>query len=227
MPVYATRPRPVSNGRTSQVRSTVSDRLEHLRDRISMDTLRDFWRALVEDGSYQISYEAVRNYHSDRDPPIGYLVRVSDVFGADLRWLATGEGAPFPADPSVRRAADAVLEGPQLGEFERALTEVFRLYSKLPPLAAAVTLKTCERLYRDAHHRAHLERKSGPTRSYVGRFVGKALAGPLVNAVAGTVRTSELHVWQIESYVVGICQALTALIPNPHFTETRFEEQLH
>lgn len=226
--MYATRSRSKGSGRGTRGPESVSDRLEQVRSRVTVETLRDFWRALVDDTPYQVSYEAVRNYHSDRDPPVGYLVRVAEVFGVDLHWLATGRGAPFPADLSVNRVADAAArDGSRMQEFEVGLSEVFRLYEKLPPLAAAMALKTCERLYRDAHFRARLDKKAGPSRTYVGRFVGKALAGPLVNAVAGTVRTSELHVWQIESYVLGICQALTALIPNPHFTETRFEEQLH
>jgi hypothetical protein len=58
----------------------------------------------------------------------------------------------------------------------------------------------------------------------VGRFVGKALAGPLVNAVAGTVHTSDLHAWQMESYALGMCQALAALIPNPNWGEQRFPD---
>ncbi len=226
--MYATRSRSAKPGRSTPRASSVSKRLENVRARVSLATLRDFWRALVDDGTYNVSYEAVRNYHSDRDPPVDYLVRVSDVFGVDLHWLATGLGAPFPSDPSVAKVANGVVaDNPKMAAFEMAVGEAFHLFHRLPPLARAVVLKTCERLYRDAHYRAQLEHKTGPSRGYVGRFVGKALAGPLVNAVAGTVRTGELHTWQIESYVLGICQALTALIPNPHFTETRFEEQTH
>lgn len=225
--MYATNPPQNAARRTRSRTKAVSARLEQVRERVQCRTLRDFWREITQDGSYRVSYEAIRNYHSDRDPPVEYLVRVSEVFGADLRWLATGAGAPFPPDPSVGKIAESVNGDGRLSEFESAIGEVFWHYSKLPPLAAAVILKTCERLYRDAHYRAQLEGKSGPSRGYVGRFVGKALAGPLVNAVAGTVRTADLHVWQIESYVVGICQALVSLIPNPHFTEVRFEERLH
>jgi hypothetical protein len=200
--------------------------LEAVRNRSRCVTLRDFWRELTK-GSYKVSYEAVRNYHNDRDPPVEYLVNVSKAFGVSLEWLATGHGTPWPSDPMVEEAAHSAAEDVLKREFESALSEVFWHYAKLPPLAVAVILKTCDRLYHDAQHRAHRSGKAGPSRPYIGRFVGKALAGPLMNAVAGTVRTSDLHPWQLESYVLGICQALVALIPNPNWVETQLQGSLH
>lgn len=207
-------------------RNGFAHRLEYVRQTVQCTTLRDFWRRLVEDGTYEISYEAVRNYHSDRDPPVEYLVRVSQVFTVNLEWLATGNAQPWPSDADVDSAARHVAEGGH-PEFESALEEVFWQYRKLPPLAQAVVLKTCDRLFRDAEFRSSLQGRTGPTRGYVGRFVGKALAGPLVNAVAGTVRTADLHTWQIESYTLGICQALVSLIPNPNWTQQKFLETPH
>lgn len=205
----------------------VSRRLEEVRIRTGRRTLRDFWREVTGDGEFRVSYEAVRNYHTDRDPPVDYLVRVADRFGASLDWLATGRGQPWPSDPQIRKTAESAPEGAGIAEFEGALREVFWHYANLPPLAMAMVLKTCERLHRDAELRARLNGKGGPTRAYIGRFVGKALAGPLVNAVAGTVRTSELHQWQMESYVLGICQALHSLMPNPNWSEPLVQNPLH
>lgn len=210
----------------SPSRNTFARRLEYVRHAVQCATLRDFWRRLVNGGDYEISYEAVRNYHSDRDPPVEYLIRVSEVFGVSLEWLATGQDQPWPADTDVETAARDVVDASH-HDFAKALEEVFWQYNKLPPLAKAVVLKTCDRLYRDAEFRASLQGRTGPTRTYVGRFVGKALAGPLMNAVAGTVRTSDLHTWQIESYTVGMCQALLALIPNPNWSQQKFSDTAH
>jgi hypothetical protein len=208
------------------VKSGVPQRLEAVRARARCATLREFWRELTK-GAYKVSYEAVRNYHNDRDPPVEYLVHVAQAFGVSLEWLATGNGTPWPSDPGVREAAQNAAEDGHRREFEAALREVFWHYPKLPPLAVAVVLKTCDRLYHDAQARARRAGKAGPSRPYVGRFVGKALAGPLMNAVAGTVRTSDLHPWQLESYVLGLCQALVALIPNPNWIETQLKGSLH
>ncbi len=205
----------------------VSERLEQVRVHSGRSTLRDFWREITAGGAFKVSYEAVRNYHTDRSPPIDYLVRVSDRFGASLEWLATGRGTAWPSDPAIRKSAEAASKSTTVSQFEGALKEVFWHYASLPPLAVATVLKTCERLHRDAELRARLAGKTEPTPAYVGRFVGKALAGPLVNAVAGTVRTTELHHWQMESYVLGICQALHALIPNPNWAEPLVPPPVH
>ena len=207
-------------------RNAFARRLEYVRQAVQCQTLREFWRRLIDGEEYEVSYEAVRNYHSDRDPPVDYLIRVAEVFGVNLEWLATGATEPWPVDAEVETAARGVAERAH-PEFESAMEEVFWQYRKLPPLAVAVILKTCDRLYRDAEFRASLQSRTGPTRAYVGRFVGKALAGPLMNAVAGTVRTADLHMWQIESYVVGICQALVALIPNPNWSQQKFMDTAH
>ncbi len=210
----------------SASRNGFARRLEYVRQSVQCKTLREFWRRLLDGGDYEVSYEAVRNYHSDRDPPVDYLIRVAHVFGVSLEWLATGESQPWPADAQVETAAQEIAERGH-HEFALSLEEVFWQYEKLPPLARAIVLKTCDRLYRDAQFRASLQGRTGPSRSYVGRFVGKALAGPLMNAVAGTVRTGELHTWQIESYVQGICQALVALIPNPNWSQQKFLDTAH
>jgi len=217
---------PVQESLSGASRNQFARRLEYVRQAVQCKTLREFWRRLIEGGDYEVSYEAVRNYHSDRDPPVDYLIRVAGVFGVSLEWLATGEKQPWPGDASVETAAREVVERGH-HEFETSLEEVFWQYSKLPPLARAVVLKACDRLFRDAQFRASLQGRSGPTRSYVGRFVGKALAGPLMNAVAGTVRTGDLHTWQVESYVLGICQALVALIPNPNWSQQKFLDTAH
>lgn len=221
------RPTSVNLHRSSSSPPKLAVRLEYVRREAQSRTLKDFWRRLTGDGSYDISYEAVRNYHSHRDPPVDYLVQVSRVFGVSLKWLATGEGNPWHSNGYSSELAQRALEKARKQEFEDALREVFFYFDSLPPLAMAMVLKTCERLHRDAHFRAGLSQRTGPTRAYIGRFVGKALAGPLVNAVAGTVRVSDLTDWQLESFVNGVCQALLALVPNPNVSERKFVELPH
>ncbi|MCG6954959.1 MAG: helix-turn-helix domain containing protein [Gemmatimonadetes bacterium] len=221
----------------------IAERLEHVRGRVRCSTLRDFWRELTLDGAYQVSYEAIRNYHHDREPPVEYLVQVARVFGVDLQWLATGEGGAWGDTVNGNGAGNGngAVNGnghdtrPEVADdvgdarrgYEEGIREHLRRFDQLPPLAATVMLRTCDRLYRDAHLRTGLTGHAGPTRAYVGRFVGKAVAGPLVNAVAGTVKTSDLHPWQLETYVLGICGALTALIPNPNWVGPQTTDEVH
>lgn len=212
--------------RRSVPETKTASRLEFVRTKVQCTTLREFWRELTK-ADYDISYEAVRNYHYDREPPVDYLVQVSTTFDVNLTWLATGQGQPWPEEPGIDEAAEEAAGETWRKEYESGIQEFLRSYETLPPLAVAVVLRTCDRLYRDAQFRARLSGKTGPTRAYIGRFVGKAIAGPLVNAVAGTVKAQDLHAWQIESYVLSLCTALTALIPNPNWTSQQLSEGLH
>ena len=84
-------------------KTAMGRRLEEVRAHTGYPSLRSFWARLdegweEEDG--RVSYEAARNYHYDRAPPVSYLVRVSDVFNVSLEWLATEKG-PFEGGPPV------------------------------------------------------------------------------------------------------------------------------
>lgn len=80
----------------------ISERLEHVRARRQVPTLKDFHERLRGDGEYAVSYSAVRNYHfvgstavqreQEREAPPAYLARVSQVFDICPEWLLTGEG---------------------------------------------------------------------------------------------------------------------------------------
>ena len=150
----------------------IAERLEHVRGRVHCSTLRDFWRELTLDGGYRVSYEAIRNYHHDREPPMEYLVQVARVFGVDLEWLATGEGGAW-GDTGNRvgnGAGNGAVKANGHGtrtevgdddenarrEYEEGIREHLTRFDRLPPLAAAVMLRTCDRLYRDAHLRTRL-----------------------------------------------------------------------
>ncbi len=77
--------------RTLVTTNELSARLEQVREEKGFSTLKDFWRQLIEGDQYEVSYEAVRNYHFNRQPPVAYLARVADVFGYRLEWLIKGE----------------------------------------------------------------------------------------------------------------------------------------
>lgn len=92
----------------------MAERLEQVRTTIARaPSLREFWRQ-VSDGwpegvGEPVSYEAVRNYHYNRDAPVSYLVAVSKVFGVPLSFLATGEHDE-PAVSSDWTADDVIAD---------------------------------------------------------------------------------------------------------------------
>jgi len=62
-----------------------------------------------------VSYEAVRNYHFNREAPAKYHAQVAKKFGVRLEWLITGEGERFEVEEAVEQASDMVQRG-VLGE---------------------------------------------------------------------------------------------------------------
>ena len=54
----------------------------------------------------------------------------------------------------------------------------------------------------------------------VARDIGLCLMAPLSVL---DVRPADLRRWQIESYVLGVCSALTSLVPDPNTTEPIFQ----
>ena len=58
--------------------SKPAKRLEHVRQKVGFETVKDFWKEISK--TYDVSYEAVRNYHSDREPPARYYAAVAKRF---------------------------------------------------------------------------------------------------------------------------------------------------
>lgn len=75
-----------------------AERLEKVRARVGIPSLRAFWARLKEDWDDPVSYEAVRNYHHNREPTPSYLARVAEVFGFRLEWLVADRGEPTTAE---------------------------------------------------------------------------------------------------------------------------------
>ena len=108
----------------------ISRRLEALQEQERIPSLKDFWRELGEEEGSGVGYEAVRNYHYDRDPPVSYLVAVVRRFPAyRLEWLATGEGKPTHDEEAFR-----VAEAWQEAEFWSSQASWRMIQKRLPIL---------------------------------------------------------------------------------------------
>ncbi len=92
-------------------RRPTCSRLEHVRKHFGFSSLRSFWRALTEGWEHgdpvfgnPVSYEAVRNYHWNREASARYHARVAHVFSdVRLEWLITGEGEMLESEQAKRR----------------------------------------------------------------------------------------------------------------------------
>ena len=75
-----------------------AERLEQLRlKHLEGMSLAEFHRQLLLRDGYEVSYAAVRNYHTTRKAPVDYYAQVSRVFGIRLEWLLFGEGEMTPS----------------------------------------------------------------------------------------------------------------------------------
>lgn len=106
-----------AGGKASKTRKWTgyAKRLEHVRQLRGFRNVKAFWRALIADAAYEVSYTAAVSYHLDVPPPVHYLSRVADVCSVRLEWLATGRGpvevVPETGDiaaPFVARRTEAM-----------------------------------------------------------------------------------------------------------------------
>ncbi len=143
---------------------SLAHRLEEARKESGFKNLRVFLRAMTSEG-YEISYQSILNYHGHRqekrEPPLSYLLRVSEVTGVRLEWLATGQGPMAVTDPGGRatllagvtlddgRTIDllAVLLG---GHGAEVLPRAFR--DELPDLARDLSAEAILSLQRVCAH---------------------------------------------------------------------------
>lgn len=96
-------------------------RLEAIRKRFGVPSLRAFHARLAEgwDSENAVSYEAVRNYHYDRDAPAAYLARVAEVFDVRIGYLVSGEGGMTAEEERARTAIAEVADQAIPGGRER------------------------------------------------------------------------------------------------------------
>ncbi len=110
----------------------ISERLERVRARFRYGSKRAFWQKVRDGWDKKVSYEAVRTYHHDREPPPSYLARVGEVFGVRLEWLITGKGGmfAFPEAPGLSKGlveTCPVVRGTSPG-IQARFTDLLHLY---------------------------------------------------------------------------------------------------
>ena len=71
--------------------TTIQQRLEQLRVFAGYDSLRA-WHRAVKGAGYDCVYQSIRNWHSDRLPPVDYLQVAAELTGGSLQWIIAGDG---------------------------------------------------------------------------------------------------------------------------------------
>lgn len=132
----------------------ICQRLEQVRETEGFDTLKAFWTAVTTardpDDAYDVSYEAVRNYHSTREPPVSYLARVADRFDYTLRWLVTGDGPRRRReDPLSGEGEGGGADGLSDGAWS-ALRDMVPLLDDTAPFVRPLLLSTLSAYLRNA-----------------------------------------------------------------------------
>ena len=192
------------------------------------------------------SYASIRRYLAgEAEPSITFLERAAEVTRVRPEWLIAGQGGATEGETAamagVSEASENVAEGVSLrpGIRRRAqevLSEEFIAFDRLPPLAQGHIWRTYQRLltpmtFRETHEEAATaaEELAVP----VARRLGQALAS-VSDAFATEFQgrphpagwslgaLDGLRLGQVEAYVLGVCQAAVALIPNPWAGEARF-----
>jgi hypothetical protein len=91
-----------------------AERLEKLRlKHLEGMSLAEFHRQLVQRDGFDVSYAAVRNYHTKRKAPVDYYAQVCRVFGIRLEWLLFGDGEITPSLQMAAEASDESLDWTQ------------------------------------------------------------------------------------------------------------------
>ena len=213
----------------------ISRRLEEVRAHTGYPSLRSFWARLAEDWTDEkarVSYEAARNYHYDRDPPVSYLVRVSEVFNVSLEYLATGLGA-LESGPEIEdyvakafgaKSSDEAAQayrvytafqegaGSQWGEWtetpegrRRARIDILPLHRGGSPIVLLVGLLRRRQVSRERSQGAVTPEEE----IELARELGRAVMAPLE---ALGVRSGPLYRFFLYEYIESLTPALRRVI---------------
>lgn len=90
----------------SSARAThpIAKRLEQVRKRYGIRSIRAFWQKLVEEGGVDVTYAGARFYHTSREAPVSYLEGVTKAFPeVRMDWLTTGRGEMTEAEEEAAR----------------------------------------------------------------------------------------------------------------------------
>jgi transcriptional regulator with XRE-family HTH domain len=89
-----------------------------------------------------ISASTYDYYEAGRTPPAELLVKISEVTGADLRWLLTGcepeEGAVAPTHPAIRRAIQLLDQHESAADALAAFVEILEATLAFPQKESAI-----------------------------------------------------------------------------------------
>lgn len=175
-------------------------RLEYVRTEVArLPSLRSFWARLLEGWEGAASYEAVRSYHFNREPPASYLARVAEVFDMRLEWLVTGQGSPQQTTAAPERAD------------RRAIDE---FYSRFPVTVVSPAMLS------ELNHLGNWliavrdgDAVNPPASILFPRLAGEAMAAPL--EVFG-IDIARVPPGELEEYVSTVAAALRRVLRSMH-----------
>lgn len=193
----------------------VSTRLEQVREHFGVATVKDFWKELTQGRDYAVSYEAVRNYHFDREPPLDYLRQVHARFGVRLSWLVDGNGGMLEgAAPGA--AGDPQRDSP----YDRAQQLMERrcpLFAVAPLLLKPPIMDVWHRAVIREMVEAEVQPPWPPTEEALDRAarrVSEAINAPAA-ALGVDVASAAPPGFNIETYLLGVTQALLTVYAPP------------
>lgn len=192
--------------------SQMARRLEAVRERFGVPSLRAFHARLVDgwEGPEVVSYEAVRNYHYDRDAPVAYLARVAAVFpGVRLAYLVSGQEPMMEEEQQWAESREAATQKPTLtDELRNSVPE----FTRLSPVVQAAVIHVAFRWAAadSPRYRGGLDLLSplDARALEAGQDVIKAMLGPITDWGLSWQRRQELDTERFDDYCLA---ALTAL----------------
>jgi hypothetical protein len=200
-------------------------RLEDVRERFGVPSLRAFHAQLDvgwKEGDGRVSYEAVRNYHYERDAPVAYLARVAEVFGVRLPYLVAGDG-PMTEEEERAHAAEPPTSWSWpwedvhvgvTGGFGEGADWVLGIDGDRVGARGAIIAKTARILSFSPAGKAMVPSHKSLGIRGAARVVGMALRGPLDALEIDPARPIPDDVY--DDYVVNVCSALRRLVDHPN-----------
>lgn len=199
----------------------VNDRLRQAVERSPL-SIRGFHRRMDETDVHGTAYGTVHRYlKGETTPSVAFLREAARVLDVTPSWLILGEGDPSPERAAVEKAESRARGTHMVDMVEGWIEEGFATYTELPAHVQATILSTWDRLRADLRHRVIEGGKPGEIKlDEVAELAATFLANRLQDGLrAWPVEPGELRQWQLESYALGICQAVTHLIPDLDLVE--------
>lgn len=225
-------------------------RLEAVRERAGIPSLRAFHAKLVEgrreedgrefvegwkDKDGRVSYEAVRNYHYDREAPVAYLVRVAKVFGVRLPYLVANDGAMTNEEEQAATDAEGVATAVVAGganHLIRSINEELgtKYWQEAIELRDSVLAGWARAGGMIAMHPRYMPYWVSPLAAVCQRLkldpthVGEVLLAPLRALGIDPVEMNRNRGEALSSYIISMVPVLMALAPELDRERTAAEE---